>query len=113
MESCKGCEARDREIEWLRKFVESQEERLLALVNPAAHAQLHGQPAAPSRDAIESFVNEHGEAFVTLNGRAVPLAEYQKLIERAGYVDGRGQFVSEEEYRRGQEILDRALGGQG
>lgn len=125
--SCAGCEARDRQIAWLQdelrrreerseKQLESQQDRLLALVNPAALAQVRGQvPAAGAPqgtpEVAPAYVTKDGKAYVTVNGVAVPAEDYAKLMSGGGFIDGEGHVIPVEEQRRAQNMLDYMIGG--
>ena len=113
--SCAGCDARAAQVLFLQALVdklearlERQEERLLALANPAALAQVRGEPAAAEP---ERTVDEHGVEWVKLYGRRIKATEYEAMLRGEGAIDSTGQFVSNEELARAEEKLNEMLGG--
>lgn len=109
--SCAGCEALRAEVAFLRTQVVDLNDRLLVVSNPQAYAQLKGQSALPVSPAIESFVDEGGQAWITVAGKAVKLEEWQELMKGASVGLPNGQMVPDTELRRAMDKLDEMTGG--
>jgi len=87
----------------------------MAASSPAALAQFRGEPAqgAGALQVAEHWIDDQGVAWVTLQGRAVKLEEYQKLLQTAAGVPlADGTMVPKEEYTAAMAILDAAVAGR-
>lgn len=109
---CTACEALRAEVTYLRTQVERLQDRLLAVASPAAFAQVSGQVPAQTTAAIESYIDDQGQAWVTVGGRQVKLEDYNKLMEQAAVPLLNGQMVPDTELRRSMEKLDEMMGGR-
>jgi hypothetical protein len=83
---CLGCQARDSELAYLRGQNAALVDKLLALANPTALAVVRGQMPMGPTGIIR---DEKGNEFVEVDGRQVPMAEWQ----------------------HGQEMLDKMMSG--
>lgn len=102
---CAGCAARESEIKFLRKQVDT----LTARAFPAA-------PVAASpkeQEPMATWVDDNGVSWVHVYGRDVKLDDYNKMLEGQGKIDHTGAFVSKEEEARVAKMLDAAIGGVG
>lgn len=113
---CPGCQARDQELAWLRRAYERMEDRLMALVNPGALAQFRGETPGTSPantgDAVESYVDDQGQCWVTVAGRQVKLEDWQQIVRSSGVALPNGQIVPQDEFKQGMSILDAAVSGR-
>ena len=80
---CPGCEARQAEIDYLRKQNIDLTDKLMALANPAALAMARGQmpvlqPQVMSSQGPADAVID-GQAMILFDGKYVPLEEYNRV----------------------------------
>ena len=85
--TCAGCEARQAEIEFLRRQVGQLEDRVLATANPLGYQIYKGIPveqtqaqAAPSGEVVDT--DPQGQSWVWVGGQKVPVKEYQQGMDR-------------------------------
>lgn len=84
---CAGCEARQQEIEHLRKQVGDLTDKLLALANPIALAASRGQMVPVQQPVVTpqgmaDVVDDQGRGYVLYDGQMVPLEEYRRVMEK-------------------------------
>lgn len=106
MKSCPTCSVLLEEVRWLRSRVEALGH---APAPMAARPALPDPQAAP---AIESFTDEHGQAWVSVNGGAVKLEDYDRFMRReVGAIFRDGTVVPREEVEAASEMLDQMVNG--
>jgi hypothetical protein len=83
---CPGCEARQAEIEFLRRQVSQLEDRVLATANPLGYQIYKGIPVDQARETTQTGelveTDPQGQAWVWVAGQKVPLKDYQQGLER-------------------------------
>ena len=109
---CAGCEARDQEIQYLREQNSGLIDRLMAVSSPQALAQIKGGSGVPVAPAVESFVDDQGQAWVTVQGKSVPLEKWSEMMKDATVALPNGQLVPETEAIRAFNKLDEMTGGR-
>lgn len=113
MPACRACVVLEKQVAYLQTQLADAQDRLLAVVSPQALAQVKGKSLpTPGAGATESYIDDQGRAWVTINGKAVPLEEYTALMEKAGYIDNTGAFIPATEHKAAMDKLDEVLGGQ-
>jgi hypothetical protein len=112
---CGGCDARQKEIDWLRNRLEASEERLLALASPAALAQLRGPQTVvappPEEPALKEIVVDDVR-YVLVGDRAIRKSDWERVQQGQGFIADDNRFVSQEEHDMALNKLDEMLGGQ-
>ena len=111
---CLGCDARDKEIDFLRRQVESLQDRLLAVSNPAGYQVYRGVPVheMPQQQVAGDPVitDAQGEPYVMVGGQRVPLAEYERQMQRLDeFMSGRTPVDSRREAVEEQILKPRAV----
>jgi len=113
--SCAGCDAPAAQIVFLQALVaklearlERQEERLLALANPAALAQARGEPATPEPQRV---TDESGTEWVIAQGRKIKADEFEAMLRGEGAIGDTGQFIPNAEMDRAADMLNKMLSG--
>lgn len=98
-------------MDYLRDQLQAAQDRLLAVANPQALAQVKGTPMAAQPSAIESYVDDQGQAWVTVAGKEVKLEKYTELMKDAGVRLPTGAVIPEEENRMAFAMLDKLMQG--
>ena|SRR6185436_5182413 len=109
---CPGCEARQDEIRHLRAQVQELTDRAIANANPGLAMQVKN-PHPSMEPALTSFEDGLGNQFVMVEGKTVPLRDWQKFIsEKGGFLDGEGRYIPKDEYERVQAKINEMMGGE-
>lgn len=115
--TCRTCEALRAEVAWLRKAHDDLLERLSrpaqAIPPGALPSWLPGQTGAgPQGPALQTFSDQQGQTWVTVNGGQVKLEDYERFVRgEIGAVLTDGSVVSREETERATRLLDSMING--
>jgi hypothetical protein len=108
--ACEGCTARATEIDYLRQQNRELTERLFAATSPEAYAQMTGK-GAPQVGGVERMTVGN-ETFAIVQGRAIRQDDFDRFIaERGGYLDNKGQIITQDEYDRTMRAAEQAWAG--
>lgn len=109
---CAGCEARQSEIAFLRKQLESLQGALVAGGGVRAQAAAaEPSPAAPGPFQPMSILDQSGKAWVVLGDKVIEPEKFTALMAEAKYLTQDGSAVPHEEYAAAMTKLDNMIAG--
>jgi hypothetical protein len=113
---CAGCTARQQTINLLRDELTRANDRMdkfLLTGGPPVAAMAPALPVPPESVDPPIIMDATGRPWVQIAGRGIPLDKYQEFLRQEGqYVTANGDAVPVAEYDNAMGKLDEMLGGR-